>query len=274
MATKNNAKRKRNSQSATKHSTRSKKGKTLTAAAAAAAAAAATTDSPDSTPRGHGKVLAKKDHDAAVAALQLVDWENVINTSRRNVIPDDAPRTKGILQGGKGKANKAFCHSFILGPNMKDPERRPSYWTESNPGLFDVLNSIMRKVDPDHEYTNITVNKNLRCKAHRDRGNVGMSYIVGFGGYRGGELMVGPRISANSSASSTEQTNKTKQLGRSVDKATRANAQAQTHASGPSKDEMDSAVEHDLHARFVSFYGGEQLHWTLPFVGDRYMGFD
>ena len=39
-------------------------------------------------------------------------------------------------------------------------------------------------------YTSITVNQNYQATAHRDKGNVGQSYLVGFGDYKGGELEI------------------------------------------------------------------------------------
>lgn len=37
-------------------------------------------------------------------------------------------------------------------------------------------------------YTSITVNQNYRAKAHKDKGNVGPSFLVAFGDYTGGDL--------------------------------------------------------------------------------------
>ncbi|GBG32156.1 Hypothetical Protein FCC1311_083812 [Hondaea fermentalgiana] len=178
------------------------------------------------------EVVPQKDHDAVLAALEKVAWTEVVNTSRKNVIPGDAPKC------AKGKP---YCMSFILGPNMKDPERRPSYWTEQNPELFRLLCELMKKRDPDHQFTNITINKNLRCKPHRDRGNHGMSYIIGFGDYQGGELMVGPRS-----------------------------------AKAPGNDPVAEAqagrgfVKHIIRRRWLSFFGAQETHFTAPFTGDRY----
>jgi len=37
-------------------------------------------------------------------------------------------------------------------------------------------------------YTSITINQNYRAKPHKDRGNVGPSFLVAFGDYTGGDL--------------------------------------------------------------------------------------
>lgn len=39
-------------------------------------------------------------------------------------------------------------------------------------------------------FTSVQVNDSYQCAAHRDKHNVGMSYIVGFGNYTGGELVL------------------------------------------------------------------------------------
>ena len=41
-----------------------------------------------------------------------------------------------------------------------------------------------------HPCTSITVNMNYRCEPHKDKGNYGMSTVVAFGNYTGGELCV------------------------------------------------------------------------------------
>ena len=39
-----------------------------------------------------------------------------------------------------------------------------------------------------HEFNAITLNQNYQCSPHRDRGNVGVSTVVAFGNYTGGNL--------------------------------------------------------------------------------------
>ncbi len=123
-----------------------------------------------------------EEHDRILEALRLVDWDSVKNTSRRNVIdPKNALRTN---------SGRLYCQSFILGPNMKSPTLEPSYWTTAYPELLKLLTYLMKKHDPEHKWSNITVNRNSKCKPHRDSGNKGASYIVGFGNYSGGELSI------------------------------------------------------------------------------------
>jgi hypothetical protein len=39
-------------------------------------------------------------------------------------------------------------------------------------------------------WTSITVNQNFKCLPHRDKGNVGESFLVAFGDYQGGDLVI------------------------------------------------------------------------------------
>ena len=39
-------------------------------------------------------------------------------------------------------------------------------------------------------FTSITVNQNYKAEAHRDKGNIGESFLVAFGDYTGGELEI------------------------------------------------------------------------------------
>jgi hypothetical protein len=89
----------------------------------------------------------------------------------------------------------------------------------------------MTKYDPAFQYTHITLNRNLRCKRHTDGGNAGLSYIAGFGSYKGGELLVEP-------------------------------------PGGGGGKSSESIL--DLKSTFVMFNGKTQPHETLPFTGERF----
>jgi hypothetical protein len=39
-------------------------------------------------------------------------------------------------------------------------------------------------------FTSIQINQNMTCAKHKDKGNIGISAIVAFGDYQGGELVV------------------------------------------------------------------------------------
>ena len=48
----------------------------------------------------------------------------------------------------------------------------------------------MRKYKPNFEFTTIQLNKNVKCAPHIDKNNVGPSYIIALGNFKGGELVV------------------------------------------------------------------------------------
>lgn len=124
------------------------------------------------------------DHENVVRLLRLVDWNKIQNISRQNVI------RKGDKNTPKNNSGKEYCHSFIFGKNMKDSEGKLSFWSTQCPELYELFQSLIRKVHPEHSYTNITVNKNLSCKRHTDGGNTGLSYIISFGHFTGGRLLL------------------------------------------------------------------------------------
>jgi hypothetical protein len=124
------------------------------------------------------------DHENVVRLLRLVEWNKIQNISRQNVI------RKGDKNTPKNNSGKEYCHSFIFGKNMKDSEGKLSFWSTQCPELYELFQSLIRKVHPEHSYTNITVNKNLSCKRHTDGGNTGLSYIISFGHFTGGRLLI------------------------------------------------------------------------------------
>ena len=140
------------------------------------------------------KIITEQEHNKCVNLFRNVNWNEVQNTSRLNVI------------GNKAKKNakgKSYCHSFIFGKNMKSSTGELSYFSTEYPELYKALKKLIKKYHPNHTYTNITINKNLTCKLHQDKGNEGPSFIIGFGKYEHGRLMVLPPHS-NSSGSTNK----------------------------------------------------------------------
>ena len=119
-------------------------------------------------------LITKAEHDGVLALLRAVDWSQVRNTNRQNVIP----------------AGEDFCHSFTLGPNMFQQPPQPLSSSLRYPILERCLRSLVAACDPTFRFTNITANHNLACKPHRDTGNIGTSLIIGFGEYTGGQLAI------------------------------------------------------------------------------------
>lgn len=57
------------------------------------------------------------------------------------------------------------------------------------PKLYYHLQEFAKKY-VDISYTSITVNQNYRSLPHRDKGNQGQSFLVAFGSYSGGDLLI------------------------------------------------------------------------------------
>jgi hypothetical protein len=126
------------------------------------------------TQRSDDAVITQAEHDGTPALLHAVDWSKIQNTNRTNVIPD----------------GEKFCLSFIMGRRMFQKSLEPAACSMLYPILERALRGLVATAEPSFEFTNITVNKNLQCKPHRDTGNIGDSLIIGFGEYTGGELAV------------------------------------------------------------------------------------
>jgi hypothetical protein len=56
-------------------------------------------------------------------------------------------------------------------------------------GLYKKLLDLGTRICP-FEFDGITINQNYKAAPHRDKGNVGESFLVAFGDYQGGELQI------------------------------------------------------------------------------------
>lgn len=57
------------------------------------------------------------------------------------------------------------------------------------PKLYYHLQEFAEKY-VDVSWTSVTVNQNYRCKPHKDKGNFDESFLVAFGSYTGGDLLI------------------------------------------------------------------------------------
>ena len=77
----------------------------------------------------------------------------------------------------------------IVGKRCLPPNLSRQSWL--HPKLHKLLDDFGQKHVRKHiNWTSVQVNVNFSCKPHKDIGNVGDSYIIGFGGYSGGTLCV------------------------------------------------------------------------------------
>ena len=101
--------------------------------------------------------ITSEEHANCLSLFRAVDWSEVQNTSRLNVLGDTAK---------KNSKGKAYCHSFIFGKNMKSTTGELSYFSTAYSELYMSLKHLIRNII-EHIYTNITINKNLVCKLHQ-----------------------------------------------------------------------------------------------------------
>lgn len=75
----------------------------------------------------------------------------------------------------------------VVGRRGLPPDYSRQCWLR--PYLYKLLLEFGSK-HITHPYTSITVNQNYKASPHRDKGNVGLSTVVAFGEYEGGELEI------------------------------------------------------------------------------------
>jgi len=105
------------------------------------------------------------------------------------------------------KANKKMpkdAYSLTIGHTTRryispSKDREPSdifeglYKTKvlaEKPYIMHILNEFTNLYLPDFCYTEVQCNFNYSTPPHKDRGNLGKSYILGLGDYEGGELCI------------------------------------------------------------------------------------
>ena len=106
--------------------------------------------------------------DQLLAALQTHKFGKT--QLRYNIVPPEDRETKVYNNGNKMTTIKKAIHSQSLkqGP------------------LYELIMSLAPTRPPGD--WRVTINKNIQCYPHKDRGNVGSSYIAFLGDYSGGEL--------------------------------------------------------------------------------------
>lgn len=73
-----------------------------------------------------------------------------------------------------------------------------SKFTEEHPELWKLLLELGEQLDPNHQFSSVTINHNVECLPHKDVRNQGTTMIIGLGDYTGGELVVdGKEIDIN-----------------------------------------------------------------------------
>jgi hypothetical protein len=81
------------------------------------------------------------------------------------------------------------CPALVKWDYVYDVYKVPRF-DELNPKMVSLFEKLLNKYYPEVQYNSFTVNRNAEMKPHKDKGNFGNSFIMGFGDYKGGELMI------------------------------------------------------------------------------------
>jgi len=112
-------------------------------------------------------------------AIPTEDLQPILEYLKEHPIP----KTKYRVKVGEGRsATYGLVGRRCLSPDL-------SRHSCINVDLFRILLDFAKKHVPV-PFTSIQVNQNYDCKPHRDVHNCGLSYIVAFGDYTGGRLIV------------------------------------------------------------------------------------
>lgn len=89
----------------------------------------------------------------------------------------------------RNKSGAGRSQAFgIVNRRCLPPDMSRQCWIR--PKLYGLLQSFVDRYCPFSDWTSITINQNYAAAAHYDKGNEGKSYLVAFGTYQGGELVL------------------------------------------------------------------------------------
>jgi len=111
--------------------------------------------------------------------LPASEFEQIISELKRQPLAVNAYRNKSGL--GRSQAFGAVSRRCL------PPDYSRLCW--QRPYLYKLLLEFAQK-NVKIPFTSITVNQNYKALPHKDKGNVGDSYLVAFGDYQGGELEI------------------------------------------------------------------------------------
>jgi hypothetical protein len=113
--------------------------------------------------------------------LDASAFNSLIGHLTKRQIPMNRYR-KGVGDG------RSQCYGMVRKRSMPPDLSRCSW---EDPQLHYLLMKFaLTNLPPDFTFTSVQVNDSYKCAAHKDKHNQGDSYIVGFGNYTGGELVL------------------------------------------------------------------------------------
>jgi len=103
-------------------------------------------------------------------------------------IIDELKRRPLEYNAYRDKAGKGLSQAFgLVNRRCLPPDYSRQNWKRAY--LYHLLLDFGEKY-VDISYNAITLNQNYRASPHYDKGNLGMSYLVAFGSYTGGDLLI------------------------------------------------------------------------------------
>ena len=98
--------------------------------------------------------------------------------TRKNVLQKEGQKIEAMVLGKVRAYDKKNLVNSSVSSSGKYQE------------LESKLKDLMKIHNPNFRYTSIQVNKSVQTSWHFDKGNVGLSYLIGFGDFKGGGVVV------------------------------------------------------------------------------------
>ena len=119
--------------------------------------------------------IRKSDQDEVYNALESVKFPKCC--SRTNI----GPKIEAFVLGTVNYRGQKSLQYRTRGPSKNN---------DKFPHLFKVLTDFIKRYKPHFKYTTIQVNMNVLSPPHVDKNNVGPSYIIALGDFKGGDLVI------------------------------------------------------------------------------------
>ena len=113
------------------------------------------------------------------------EWEGISITPSYRKHPGLS--NHGIRTGTTGQRD---ARQACFGTVKYQQRVKESGVTIKYPRIMPLLKKIMDSHNPGFQFTNVYVNRNTVCKKHTDSKNVGVTLLIGFGDYTGGNTVL------------------------------------------------------------------------------------
>jgi hypothetical protein len=98
---------------------------------------------------------------------------------------------KGGYHASKiGVTNQRNARQTIFGLSKHKGVKQESRYTKKYPHILPLFRKFIQTHYPEFEFNSVYVNRNTISKKHLDSENAGVSLLVGFGNYSGGETVL------------------------------------------------------------------------------------